>query len=210
MRSDPKHDASIDQNMLVVAIGETAVLAYTTYPTRTGDRMPGKVLQCCLLLAALLGATAAQAQVPVETIAPPARPAAPTPPPPPKLPADVTTHHTLQLPGSPGRTLQFSATAGAIRLVDDKGAPQADVAFIAYQLDGADPATRKVTFVLNGGPGIASGWLQVGAVGPWRIALSGDARAPSASPRHCRTPIRGWTSPTWCSSTRSIPASRAC
>jgi carboxypeptidase C (cathepsin A) len=95
------------------------------------------------------------------------------------LPADVTTQHTLELPD---RTLRFSATAGAIRLADDKGAPRADVAFIAYRLDGADPRSRPVTFVFNGGPGMASGWLQVGAVGPWRIGLGADATIPSASP----------------------------
>jgi carboxypeptidase C (cathepsin A) len=96
------------------------------------------------------------------------------------LPADATTHHTLELPG---RTLQFSATAGAIRLADDKDTPRAEVAFIAYRLDGADPHTRPVTFVLNGGPGFASGWLNVGAAGPWRIPLAnGDTTSPSASP----------------------------
>jgi carboxypeptidase C (cathepsin A) len=136
-------------------------------------------LRSCLLLAALLGAPAAYAQAPAEPATPPAHPGPATPPAPKLLPADVTTHHTLELPG---RTLHFSATAGAIRLTDDKGAPTADVAFIAYQLDGTEPRSRKVTFVLNGGPGFASGWLQVGAVGPWRIPLGGDATAPSASP----------------------------
>jgi carboxypeptidase C (cathepsin A) len=95
------------------------------------------------------------------------------------LPADVTTQHTLELPD---RTLRFSATAGAVRLADDKGAPRADVALIAYRLDGVDPRTRPVTFVFNGGPGMASGWLQAGAVGPWRIKLGPDASIPSASP----------------------------
>jgi carboxypeptidase C (cathepsin A) len=95
------------------------------------------------------------------------------------LPADATTHHTLELPD---RTLQFSATAGAIRLADDKGAPRTDVAFIAYRLDGADPRSRLVTFAFNGGPGMASGWLHVGAVGPWRIGLGANATIPSASP----------------------------
>jgi carboxypeptidase C (cathepsin A) len=95
------------------------------------------------------------------------------------LPADVTTQHTLELPD---RTLRFAATAGAVGLTDDKGAPRADVAFIAYRLDGADPRNRPVTFVFNGGPGMASGWLQVGAVGPWRIRLGADATIPSASP----------------------------
>jgi carboxypeptidase C (cathepsin A) len=96
-----------------------------------------------------------------------------------RLPADSTTHHSLDLPD---RKLQFSATAGAIRIPDDKGAPLADIAFIAYQLDGTERRSRKVTFVFNGGPGFASGWLHVGAVGPWRIPIGGDATVPSASP----------------------------
>jgi carboxypeptidase C (cathepsin A) len=96
-----------------------------------------------------------------------------------QLPADVTTHHTLDLPG---RTLHFEATAGAIRLTDAKHAPSADLAFIAFQLDGANRTHRPVTFGFNGGPGFASAWLNVGAVGPWRIPLGGDATAPSASP----------------------------
>ena len=109
---------------------------------------------CVILLIGLgllLGAPATFAQAPAE-----AGPASPrqgsTPSTPKPLPADVTTHHTLELPG---RTLKFRATAGAIRLMDDKGAPRADIAFIAYQLEDADPRTRKVTFVLNGGPGFA-------------------------------------------------------
>src|SRR5262249_40883264 len=96
-----------------------------------------------------------------------------------RLPPDVTTRHTLELPG---RTFDFRATAGAIRLLDDKTAPRLDLAFIAYRLSDADPRSRPVTFVFNGGPGFSSGWLHVGAVGPWRIPLGGDATAPSASP----------------------------
>src|SRR6516225_3937721 len=69
-----------------------------------------------------------------------------------KLPPDSTTKQTLDLPG---RTLSFSATAGSIRLFDDKGEPEADVVYTSYQLDGADRTTRPVTFVFNGGPGAA-------------------------------------------------------
>ncbi len=96
-----------------------------------------------------------------------------------RLPPDSTTKQTLTLPG---RTLAFSATAGSIRLFDGKGEPQADIAYTAYQLDGADPATRPVTFLFNGGPGAASAYLQLGAVGPWRLSIDGDAAIPSASP----------------------------
>ncbi|GAC1335912.1 MAG: peptidase S10 [Bradyrhizobium sp.] len=96
-----------------------------------------------------------------------------------RLPPDSTTRHTLSLPG---RTLAFAATAGSIRLFDDKGEPQADIAYTAYQLDGSDPATRPVTFLFNGGPGAASAYLQFGAAGPWRLALGGEAAVPSAPP----------------------------
>src|SRR3981081_1350560 len=50
-----------------------------------------------------------------------------------RLPPDSMTKQTLALPG---RTLDFTATAGSIRLFDDKGEPQADIAYTAYQLDG--------------------------------------------------------------------------
>jgi carboxypeptidase C (cathepsin A) len=96
-----------------------------------------------------------------------------------RLPPDSTTKQTLALPG---RTLDFTATAGSIRLFDDKGEPQADIAYTAYQLDGADALTRPVTFFFNGGPGAASAYLQLGDAGPWRLAINGDAAIPSASP----------------------------
>jgi carboxypeptidase C (cathepsin A) len=95
------------------------------------------------------------------------------------LPADVTTHQTLALPG---RELKFTATAGSIRLKDGKDAPLTDIAFIAYQAENADVATRPVTFVVNGGPGMASAWLQMGAVGPWRVRLDAATDGPSATP----------------------------
>ena len=76
-----------------------------------------------------------------------------------RLPPDSTTKQTLALPG---RTLNFTATAGSIRLFDDKSEPQADLAYTAYQLDGAEARTRPVTFLFNGGPGAASAWLQLG------------------------------------------------
>jgi carboxypeptidase C (cathepsin A) len=96
-----------------------------------------------------------------------------------RLPPDSTTRQTLELPG---RTLAFSATAGSIRLFNDKGEPQADIAYTSYQLDGVDRATRPVTFLFNGGPGASSAWLQLGNAGPWRLPIDADAATPSASP----------------------------
>jgi carboxypeptidase C (cathepsin A) len=96
-----------------------------------------------------------------------------------RLPPDSTTKQTLALPG---RTLSFSATAGSIRLFDDKGEPQADIAYTSYQLDGGDVRQRPVTFLFNGGPGASSAWLQLGAAGPWRISIGGEGAVSSASP----------------------------
>ena len=98
----------------------------------------------------------------------------------PRLPPDATTRHKLDLPG---RSLEFTATAGSIRLFDaTSGAPQADMAFIAYAKEGAEIRNRPVTFVFNGGPGYASGWLHLGALGPWRLNMGGEAARPSATP----------------------------
>src|SRR6478609_5934780 len=58
-----------------------------------------------------------------------------------RLPPDSVTNQTLALPG---RTLAFTAIAGSIRLFDDKGEPQADIATTSYQLDGADARNRPV------------------------------------------------------------------
>jgi len=96
-----------------------------------------------------------------------------------RLPPDSTTKQTLDLPG---RSLNFTARAGSIRVFDGKGAPLADIAYTSYQIDGADPATRPVTFLFNGGPGASSAWLQFGAAGPWRLPLDGEGLSPSASP----------------------------
>ena len=43
-----------------------------------------------------------------------------------RLPSDSTTKQTLDLPG---RTLNFTATAGSIRVFDGKGEPLADIAY---------------------------------------------------------------------------------
>ncbi|HYZ61932.1 MAG TPA: peptidase S10 [Acetobacteraceae bacterium] len=105
--------------------------------------------------AALLGAFALSA---AEALAQPA----PNPPP----PAEKTTQHTIALPG---RTLAFQAQVATMRLANPQGQPQAEVVTTAFLQSGADPAQRPVTFVLNGGPGASSAWLNLGAIGPWRV-----------------------------------------
>jgi carboxypeptidase C (cathepsin A) len=136
-----------------------------------------RLLRCIPLLVLLLGGAAA-AQ-PSQHARSDAASVAHTEADLPRFPPSVTTHHSLQTPGG---SLHFTATADTIRLTDESGKPRAELATIAYQEEGTDPAKRAITFVFNGGPGMASGWLQVGAVGPWRIAVGGDGGVPSASP----------------------------
>ncbi len=59
------------------------------------------------------------------------------------------------------------------------GTPEAEIAYVAYTLPGADPATRPVTFAVNGGPGAASAYLNIGAIGPWRLPMDPSGPVPS-------------------------------
>lgn len=89
------------------------------------------------------------------------------------------THHTLTLEG---REPHYTATAGLQPQKDDSGATKASVFFVAYTLDDvAHRAQRPITFVFNGGPGAASVWLHLGAVGPRRVCLD-DAGLPAGPP----------------------------
>lgn len=93
-----------------------------------------------------------------------------------RLPAARVTHHRLALGD---RALAFTATAGALTLEDPRGEPEADIAFTAYVLDGPGAADRPVTFAINGGPGAASAYLQIGALGPWLLRMDGERISPS-------------------------------
>src|SRR5262245_821723 len=95
----------------------------------------------------------------------------------PRLPTDVTTDQTIELPD---RTLRFKATAGSIPINNTEGKLQAEIAYIAYVRPDGDAAARPVTFAFNGGPGASSAYLQLGAMGPWRLPL--DNITPSSTP----------------------------
>src|SRR4051812_37647153 len=70
-----------------------------------------------------------------------------------RLPADVTTDHTLDFAD---RMLRFKATAGSIPINNGEGKLQAEIAYIAYLQPDAETANRPLTFVFNGGPGASS------------------------------------------------------
>jgi len=91
-------------------------------------------------------------------------------------PPASTTEHTITLDG---QTVRYRATAGTITLRDDEGKPTASVFYIAYTKEGVrDPSSRPVTFAYNGGPGSASIWLHMGALGPRRVVTADTSHTP--------------------------------
>ena len=91
--------------------------------------------------------------------------------------APVVTHHQATVNGT---TLKYTATVGRLPIKRGDGKIEAEMFFVAYTLDGADPAKRPLTFAFNGGPGSASIWLHMGALGPRRVVLKPDGTLPAA------------------------------
>lgn len=93
-------------------------------------------------------------------------------------PESITRHRTT----IDGRALDYSATAGTVRLHRKDGTPRADMFYVAFTADGVDDkSARPITFAFNGGPGSSSVWLQLGALGPRRVDLP-DTVAPPPPP----------------------------
>lgn len=94
------------------------------------------------------------------------------------------SHHSIEING---KVLKYTATTGTIVLKEEgkkKGKatgmkPKATIFFVAYTLDDVeDPRERPLTFSFNGGPGSSSVWLHLGVLGPRRVYLDEDGKAP--------------------------------
>ncbi|HSU18727.1 MAG TPA: hypothetical protein VLI45_03190 [Acidobacteriaceae bacterium] len=151
-----------------------------------------------ILLALSLAAFPAQAQQHQEAPAATPAPGAPAPPAgsakqpeqpkalPNPLPADKSIGQTVTVNG---RTLHYTATVGTIALEGKDGKPTGEVVVTSYTLDeprdgnksGAHES-RPVTFAFNGGPGAASAYLNMGAIGPKHVAFGNQGDSPSDTP----------------------------
>jgi carboxypeptidase C (cathepsin A) len=60
-----------------------------------------------------------------------------------------------------------------------KEKPVAEIFHVAYLADGFACEDRPITFVFNGGPGAASAYLHVGAIGPKRVKMGATGNAPA-------------------------------
>ena len=92
------------------------------------------------------------------------------------LPADAVTEHSADVGGN---KLAYTATAGTLSLFDQSGERSAAIFYTAYVAKDAGATSRPITFVFNGGPGAASAFLNLGAVGPRIVEFepNGDGSA---------------------------------
>jgi carboxypeptidase C (cathepsin A) len=99
--------------------------------------------------------------------------------------APVVTHHQVT---ADGKLLKYNATAGRLPIKRGDGKIEAEMFFVSYTLDGQDAGTRPVTFAFNGGPGSASVWLHMGALGPKKVVLQPNGFMPAAPYRMMDNP----------------------
>ncbi|HEY8562756.1 MAG TPA: hypothetical protein VIL74_20430 [Pyrinomonadaceae bacterium] len=113
-------------------------------------------------------------QTPAASPAPSPAPT-PAPPAPVKEEPPVQTKHSVR---AGNRTLNYTVTTGYLPIRNERsGETEARMFFMAYTLDNA-PANRPLMFSFNGGPGSASVWLHLGALGPRRVKMLDDGFMP--------------------------------
>ena len=91
----------------------------------------------------------------------------------PALPPEAHTTQSMQING---KTLTYNVTVGALPVYDKDGKKTGEVVCTAYIMEGAG---RPVTFAFNGGPGAASVFLNLGAIGPKTVKFGDEGDSPS-------------------------------
>jgi carboxypeptidase C (cathepsin A) len=95
--------------------------------------------------------------------------------------APVQTRGSLNT--ASGATLDYRVDASFIPVNSggigpQRGEPQAAVFTTAYTVQGTGGRPRPLCFAFNGGPGSASIWLHLGALGPKRVLIPEDGTMP--------------------------------
>ena len=84
-----------------------------------------------------------------------------------------------------GRAFEYTVSAAFLPVVAAGldgvlAEPEAAVMATSYVRKGAEASLRPVCFAFNGGPGSASIWLHLGALGPKHVVTPNDASMPAA------------------------------
>jgi len=94
----------------------------------------------------------------------------------PKPESSVTQHRF----GVGGKSFDYTATAGTLTIRDDEDKPIASIGYVAYvRHDLKGGGARPLMFAFNGGPGSSSLWLNMGVLGPKRVAVSDPGPTPA-------------------------------
>ena len=89
----------------------------------------------------------------------------------------IVTHHEITVHGQP---LKYTVTTGMMPLKNEAGDTEGHIFFMAYTRDGmTNMAQRPLMFSFNGGPGSASVWLHLGALGPKRVQMLNEGGLPA-------------------------------
>ncbi len=98
------------------------------------------------------------------------------------------TSHTFQA----GDTkFDYKATAASITVYDKQSKPMGQIFYIAYTMEQRGGRPRPLTFVFNGGPGAASAYLHLSALGPQRVVFNADGTVPPMPARIVDNP-KSW------------------
>lgn len=95
----------------------------------------------------------------------------------PNPPARQSSQTEHSLPLSDSSQLRYTALAEWQSLFDQEK-PIAQLFHVAYLAENTDNPPRPLTFVFNGGPGAASAYLHMGALGPKRIYFDPNGKLP--------------------------------
>jgi carboxypeptidase C (cathepsin A) len=90
-----------------------------------------------------------------------------------------------------GKVISYTATASQTPLINEAGDSEAELFSITYAVDSPAGKRRPLLFIFNGGPGAASVWLHLGAIGPRRVEMLPDGNMP-APPFHMLDNAYSW------------------
>jgi carboxypeptidase C (cathepsin A) len=91
---------------------------------------------------------------------------------------NTPTSETKHSVNASGRTLNYTVKTGFMPIMNQQtGETEAKIFYMAYTLDNPS-AKRPLMFSFNGGPGSASVWLHMGAIGPKRVKMLDDGLMP--------------------------------
>lgn len=127
----------------------------------------------CSIFMVLLAATSALSRVAAATGAPSVEAALQ----PVDHPAVVTRHRGV----FNGQAIAYSATVEGQVVTSGPRQSSARIVSFAYTRDDADPKTRPVMFLFNGGPIVPSAYIHIGGLGPKHIAFPDDVKADPSS-----------------------------